>query len=78
MTSRIGEGSCSTIPSSRLISVGVPQPSLTIGPKTKLFGAGGKIVRRSLMIFGAFSTGSFGKRIESIAPVCDPACERPP
>ena len=44
------------IPSDRLTSVGVPQPSLAIGPIRKTPCWGGKIVRRSLMMRGAFAT----------------------
>ena len=47
-------------PSDRLTSVGVPQPSLAIGPMRKVPCCGGKNVRRSLMIRGALATTSCG------------------
>ena len=48
------------MPSDRLTSVGVPQPSFAIGPMRNVPSCGGKKARRSLMIFGAFATMSCG------------------
>ena len=45
-------------PSDRLTSVGVPQPSLAIGPIRNVPCCGGKNARRSLMIRGALATTS--------------------
>ena len=59
-------------PSERLTSVGVTQPSFAIGPIRNVPCCGGKIVRRSLMIRGAFATTSCGNMIPSIAPVRTP------
>ncbi len=56
-------------PSARLISVGVPQPILAIGPMRKMPSCGGKMARRSLRILGAFATTSVGKRMLLTAPV---------
>ena len=60
-------------PSETLISVGVPQPSFAIGPIRKMPSCGGKIARRSLMIFGALAMTSCGNRMLSIAPVRTPS-----
>ena len=55
------------------MSVGVPQPSFAIGPIRNVPCCGGKIVRRSLMIRGAFATTSVGNMIPLIAPVRTPS-----
>ena len=60
-------------PSERLISVGVPQPSLAIGPIRNVPCCGGKIARRSLMMRGALATMSCGNMMLSIAPVRTPS-----
>ena len=60
-------------PSETLMSVGVPQPILAIGPMRNVPSCGGKKVRRSLMIFGALAIMSFGNMIDSIAPVRTPS-----
>ena len=59
-----------------MISVGVPQPIFAIGPIRKVPACGGKIARRSLMIFGAFAMMSVGNRMLLIAPVRIPLRER--
>jgi hypothetical protein len=61
------------IPSDRLISVGVPQPSLAIGPIRNVPSCGGKMVRRSLRIFGALAMTSRGNMMLLIAPVRTPS-----
>ena len=62
---RTGSGTSRITPTSSVISVGVPHPTLSIGPNTYRSFAGGKIVRMSLMICAASRTGSGGNRIES-------------
>ena len=61
------------MPSDTLASVGVPQPSFTIGPMRNTPSLGGKYVRRSLMIFGALAITSLGNMIESSEPVRTPS-----
>ena len=61
------------MPSDRLTSVGVPQPSLAIGPIRNVPCCGGKNVRRSLMIRGALATTSCGNMTLLIAPVRTPS-----
>ena len=61
------------MPSERLTSVGVPQPSFAIGPMRNVPSCGGKNVRRSLMIFGALAMTSFGNMTDSMAPVRTPS-----
>ena len=60
-------------PSETLISGGVPQPTLAIGPMTKRPCSGGKKDLRSEMIRGAFATTSWGNITDSIAPVRTPS-----
>ena len=68
-----GLGTSMTRPSSRLIRVGTPQPSLAIGPKTNLSANGGKICRRSLIKRWALATISCGKSTEARALVLMPS-----
>ena len=58
-----GRGISRIKPSSRLMSVGVPQPSLAIGPIRKRPSCGGKMRFRSLMMRGALATTSVGNRM---------------
>ena len=69
-----GRGISSRSPISTLMSVGVPHPSLPIGPIRKRSSCGGKTRLRSLMMRGAFATTSVGNRMLLSVPSRTPTC----